>query len=204
LKTIIINYQAGNHHSVCRKLTKLGVEFEVSSDYEKILHADRILLPGVGHFGKAMESLKQLDLIKPLNEAVLERLIPVMGICLGMQLMTQGSEEGGVEGLGWFDAKVVRFKVSDAKQYKIPHIGWNRLKHEKPSKLWSQLNELDEFYFVHAYHVECMNRQDVLATSVYDYSFVSAIEKDNLIGVQFHPEKSHEAGLQMLRNFINQ
>lgn len=141
-------------------------------------------------------------MIEALSEAVLVKKIPVLGICLGMQLMAQSSEEGNVEGLGWFKAKVVKFKVSDTLKYKIPHMGWNEINICKPSMLMNNISDGSEFYFVHSYHIVCEEQADVLNQTEYDYRFCSAIEKENIFGVQYHPEKSHEQGEKLLKNFI--
>lgn len=198
----IINYNMGNLFSVAKKVKQLGVEFEIVSKPEEIYKAKKIILPGVGHFGKAMENLKKLELINALNETVLNRKTPVLGICLGMQLMAKSSDEGDEDGLGWFDAQVKKTIVSDHVKFKIPHTGWNTIHIEKKSKLMANILNESEFYFVHAYHVMCNNKADILNTTIYNQSFVSAIEKDNIFGVQYHPEKSHDLGTRMISNFI--
>lgn len=201
VKISIINYGMGNLFSVAKKVNQLGVEYEIISTPQEILNAKKIILPGVGHFGKAIENLKELKLIEPLNEVVLNKKIPVLGICLGMQLMAKSSEEGNIHGLGWFDAEVVKIKVTDPIKYKIPHIGWNSIKNEKNSFLMNGIPDESEFYFVHAYHVKCNDLSDVLNTTIYESNLVSAIQKENIFGVQYHPEKSHEIGKKLIRNF---
>lgn len=202
MKIVIVDYGMGNIHSVARKMKLLGFTYEISSKAADILSADRIILPGVGHFGKAMENLKKQNLIDALNEAVLGKKIPILGICLGMQLMARTSKEGESEGLGWFDAEVLPFQVSDTFNYKVPHTGWNSIKKQKESPINLNLSENESFYFVHSFHFQCNEKNDVLHTTCYDYEFTSAVQKDNILGVQYHPEKSHEAGLALLRNFI--
>lgn len=202
-KITILNYQMGNLLSVAKKVKQNGSEAQFIDTHQEILAAEKIILPGVGHFGKAMENLKKLDLLGALNEAVLDKKIPVLGICLGMQLMAKNSEEGDVDGLGWFDASVTRIKVSDSIKFKIPHTGWNSIEINKPSTLMQNLSKYSEFYFVHAYHMECNDSKDILNTTQYDNSFVSAIEKENIFGVQYHPEKSHQNGNQLIKNFVN-
>lgn len=199
----IINYHMGNLQSVAKKIKQLGIDFEIISKPSDILKAEKIILPGVGHFGKAMENLKKLDLIEALNESVLENQIPVLGICLGMQLMAKTSEEGQVEGLGWFDAEVKKIQTLDSIKYKIPHTGWNTIQVSKESALMTEISSDSEFYFVHAYHVVCKNQIDILNTTIYDQQFVSAIERANIFGVQYHPEKSHSIGHKLMRNFVN-
>ena len=137
-----------------------------------------------------------------MNEEVLEKKKPIMGICLGMHLMTKFSEEGSAEGLGWFDAQVIRFNVKDTLNYKVPHVGWNTISCMKPSLLMDGLSANPEFYFVHAYHAVSNNDDEVLATTTYGYDFVSAFEKRNIFGLQFHPEKSHDKGEKLLANFL--
>lgn len=201
-KTIIVNYGMGNLNSVQRKLHRIQANSVISSNPDEIRLADKLILPGVGHFKKAMENLSQLHLIDALNEAVLVNKKPILGICLGMQLMANSSEEGFVPGLGWFDAEVIRFRIKDTLNYKIPHMGWNQIKITKKSPLMKGIEADSEFYFVHSYHFKLNNPADLLNESEYEYSFASAIEKNNIFGVQYHPEKSHDVGEQLLRNFI--
>lgn len=203
MKIVIVDYGMGNIHSVARKMKLLGYTYCISARAEDILSADRIILPGVGHFGKAMNNLEELQLIESLNEAVLVKKIPILGICLGMQLMARSSEEGKSIGLGWFDAEVVPFSVSDTFKFKVPHTGWNTAIKQKESSIHVGLSDEESFYFVHAYHFQCGEKSDILHTTIYDYEFTSAVEKENILGVQYHPEKSHESGLALLRNFIS-
>lgn len=200
---VMIDYGMGNLHSVNKRFKYLNTTPVISSDPEVIAAADKIILPGVGHFGKAMENLKQLNLIEILNDFVWNQKKPILGICLGMQLMAKSSEEGDVKGLGWFDANVVRFKVSNTLLFKVPHTGWNQIKIAKHSLLMENIPDLSEMYFVHSYHFQCANEMDILNTTDYDYSFTSAVEKNNIFGVQYHPEKSHDTGAQLLKNFID-
>ena len=201
-KVVIVDYGTGNLRSVQRCLDRLCVGSVISSSPKEIITADKIILPGVGHFGKAISRIKEMNLLEPLNEAVLNKQKPILGICLGMELMAKSSEEGNADGLGWFDAEIIRFKVSDKMKYKIPHIGWNRIRITKNSLLMNNLSEMSEFYFVHSYHLRINNQSDVLNETRYEFAFPSAIEKDNIFGVQYHPEKSHDAGAQLLKNFI--
>jgi glutamine amidotransferase len=173
-KISIINYGMGNIGSVVKKIQKIGFEPIVVQKKEDLLQATKIILPGVGNFAKAMQNLKELDLLETLNKKVIEQKTPILGICLGMQIMAQHSEEGNAKGLGWFDADVALFKNVDLEP---------------------------GFYFVHAFHIQCNQTQDVLNTTTYEYPFTSAIQRDNIIGLQYHPEKSHDAGEQILLNF---
>ena len=199
----IVDYGMGNLLSVKKKLDRLNQNTKVSADPKEILAAGKIILPGVGHFQNAMKNLHELGLYDALNEAVLEKKTPVFGICLGMQLMANHSEEGDTKGLGWIDAEVVKFNVKDKLIYKIPHTGWNQIESRKESKLMAGIPEQSEFYFVHSYHLKLNEgSSDALHVTDYEYPFVSAIEKGNILGVQYHPEKSHETGEMMLKNFI--
>ena len=201
-KVVIIDSIGGNVGSVYRTVNRLKFPAVCSSDVDDILQASHIIMPGVGHFGHAMKRLKENNLIDTLNESVLIKKIPVLGICLGMQLMGRFSEEGNAEGLGWFDAEVLRFQFNDKKVFKTPHVGWNSIESNKKSVFLNGLNTEDQFYFVHSYYVKCKFKEDVLATSHYEQTFTSVIQKENMLGVQFHPEKSFDAGDFLLRNFL--
>jgi glutamine amidotransferase len=200
-RVAIVDYGMGNLHSVKRKLEKIGVHPQLTSDPDELLRADKLVLPGVGHFGKAMEHLITMGLVVALEEAVLGRKTPILGICLGMQLLACRSEEGGANGLGWIDADVVRFDIED-RWLKVPQMGWNSIHPARSSPLLAGVTEQTEFYFVHAYHVVCRDAGDVLCETDYGYPFTSAVQRENLYGVQFHPEKSHDAGELLLRNFL--
>jgi len=203
MKIAILDYGMGNIKSVERKIQQLGAEPIVTNDHSKIISADKIILPGVGHFGKAMENLEKNNLIDSLNEAVLVNKAPILGICLGMQLLTEYSQEGERNGLGWVKATVQKFNVKDTLRHKVPHTGWNQVTTLKESPLMFKITKDSEFYFVHEYHIVCEDKQDVLNETLYEYSFVSAFQKENIFGVQYHPEKSHDVGLQLFKNFIN-
>ncbi|MBS4000683.1 MAG: imidazole glycerol phosphate synthase subunit HisH [Desulfobulbaceae bacterium] len=201
-KVVIVDYGMGNLNSVKRTLHKMRYASIISSDAKEITSADRIILPGVGHFSRAMQNLKELGLIDALNEAVLTKKTPILGICLGMQLMANHSEEGNVDGLGWLNAKVVRFNVSDKIQFKVPHMGWNSIQKTNNTALLKDVPDKNEFYFVHSFHWQTDNQEHVASYTDYIYRFVSAVEKENIFGVQFHPEKSHEFGEVVLRGFL--
>ena len=200
-KVLIINYGLGNIRSIQNKFNKMNVECSISSDKRDIERAEKLILPGVGHFKKGMDNLKSLDINGVLNKKVLEEKIPILGICLGAQLFCKYSEEGNCEGLGWIDAEVVRFNVSDKIKYKIPHMGWNDVSIVNRNKLDKVIKTGDKFYFVHSYHIKCKVASNMWMKTVYDYEFVSAIHRDNIYGVQFHPEKSHDVGFELLRKF---
>lgn len=197
----VVDYGAGNLQSVNRQLLSLGVEVIVSSDPAQVAGAEKIVLPGVGHFGNAMENLRRSGLVDALQQAVQVRGVPILGICLGMQLMAHSSTEGNAAGLGWFDGAVVRFDAPDSLRYKIPHMGWNEVRQARRSRLMEGIPDLSEFYFVHSYHYVPLEDPDVLLTSDYCGTFACGIERRHIFGVQFHPEKSHDVGLKLLRNF---
>jgi imidazole glycerol-phosphate synthase subunit HisH len=198
---VIVDYGMGNLSSVKRKFSRIGVNAVISSKLNDIVNADKLILPGVGHFHKAVENLKYLNLWDVLNEAALVNKKPILGICLGMQLMAKHSEEGDIGGLSWFDADVVRFVVSDQLKYKVPHIGWNNALIEKDSLLFKGISQDALYYFVHSYHIKCNKKENIITTTQYDYAFTSSIQKDNIFGTQFHPEKSHDWGEQIFKNF---
>lgn len=198
----IIDYGMGNLNSIKRKLDIIGCKSTVTNNYKTISKSSKLILPGVGHFEKAINNIKDLNLWDVLNELVLQKQIPILGICLGMQLMAILSEEGAGAGFGWFDGEVQRFKIQNTLNFKIPHIGWNQVEKMKESLLFNNIDNFSEFYFVHSFHFVCNNPIDVLGQSEHEYKFPSAIEKNNIYGVQFHPEKSHEIGEKLLRNFI--
>lgn len=191
----------GNMHSVWKHLTSFGVECAVSAKPQEILKASKLILPGVGHFGQAMENLEQQGLVDVLNELVMHKKIPILGICLGMQLMADYSEEGNTDGLGWIFGKVRRLQVKDTLRFKVPHMGWNQIRKQKKSKLLEGISGTSEFYFLHSYHLMA-EQNDVLSETSYSCEFTSAVERENIYGVQFHPEKSHSAGRILLNNFI--
>jgi len=200
---IIIDYGMGNLGSILNMLKKIGAEAIISSSPQDISRADKLILPGVGAFDAGLKNLDERGLIPVLQNLVIKKKIPILGICLGMQLMTKSSEEGSRPGFGWIDATTVRFKFGKEEQnLKIPHMGWNVIQWRKESVLFKDMPEEPRFYFVHSYHAVCNDKEDILATTNYGYDFVSAFQKGNIIGVQFHPEKSHKFGMQVLRNFI--
>lgn len=197
----ILDYKMGNLSSVSRALYKNNIESRVINSYEEILNSDKIILPGVGHFGKAMDYLRSNDLDKALNKTIIENKKPILGICLGMQLMCQISQEGESKGLGWFDASVTKIIAKNKLKFKIPHIGWNKADRVKESQLFKGIKPEDEFYFVHSYYVSATTENEVLCKTTFESEFISALSKDNIYGVQFHPEKSHESGFKLLTNF---
>jgi glutamine amidotransferase len=197
---IIINYNLGNPQSIKNMLGYLGIDAKISSDPSEIAKAERLLLPGVGHFQHGMEQLEEIGIIEVLNKAVLEDKKPILGICLGMQLLTKHSEEGNKDGLGFIDAQTLKFNLNDPL-LKIPHMGWNTVKFNKESELTTEIRSNPRYYFVHSYYVDCKAKDDVLCTTNYGQEFVSGFQHENIFGLQFHPEKSHKFGMELLANF---
>lgn len=199
---VIVDYKMGNLGSILNALKKVGVQSVISSDISDIQKADKLILPGVGAFDNGMKNIKELGLIPVLNQKVLEQKTPILGICLGMQLFTKESEEGCLKGLGWIDARTKKFKFDQPLEYlKIPHMGWNTVRIKKDSYTFRNMYEEPRFYFVHSYHVVCKNEADILTTTQYGFEFISSFHKDNIVGMQFHPEKSHKFGLKILKDF---
>ena len=200
---VIIDYGMGNLGSVLNMFRRVSTkEVIISSDPEKIKKADKLILPGVGSFKKAILNLNDREFKPLLKDKVLVNKTPILGICLGMQLFFESSEEGDIKGLGWLKGKVVRFQNFERNnKLKIPHMGWNFVKIKKKSKLTYNLNEQNKFYFVHSYHVAYNDKTDILMNSNYGYKFVSAVENENIFGFQFHPEKSHNYGKVIFKNF---
>lgn len=201
--TGIIDYGMGNLGSVKRKLDLIGERSTISCLPEELGKCDHFILPGVGHFEMATAELRKRGLWDFLNDEVLVRKKPILGICLGMQLLAKHSEEGNASGFGWIDSNVIHFRIDNHIKFKVPHIGWNHVLLKKDSKLFQKVDLDTGFYFVHSFHMECKDPQDILTVTEYEHSFVSSVEKDNIMGVQFHPEKSHEPGVRLLKNFIN-
>ena len=196
----IVDYGLGNLGSIRNMLKKIGHPSQITSDPGLIERAEKLLLPGVGSFDAGMQNLARGDLIPLLNHRVLDAAVPVLGICLGMQLMTHSSEEGALSGLGWIDAHTVRFD-SSGPELKVPHMGWNLVRRTRTDPLTDSLPSDPRFYFVHSYRVRCGRDADVTLVTNYGSEFHSGFRRANIWGVQFHPEKSHRFGMQLLRNF---
>lgn len=199
----IVDNKLGNVQSLKNILARIGVDSIITSEKEVIGKAKKIILPGVGSFDSGMRNMHKHDIVQVLTQKVLHENIPVLGICLGMQLMANGSDEGSLPGLGWIDAWVKKFDKNIMNDLKIPHMGWNILKHENKSRLFVDIGVEPRFYFVHSYYMECVDKGDVIATCDHGNSFVAAINYKNIWGVQFHPEKSHKFGMQLMKNFCN-
>lgn len=200
----VVDYGIGNISSIVNMVRKIGFPVTVSNKPKDILNAEKLILPGVGSFDRAMKNLRDRGYLEVLTQRVIFDKTPIIGICLGMQLLTQGSEEGCEPGLGWIAADTVRFQLdSEEARLKIPHMGWGTVRVCKSNPIMPFCDSVRRFYFVHSYHVSCRDPEDVLATSYHGSEFTSAICKDNILGVQFHPEKSHKFGFELFRNFCN-
>jgi glutamine amidotransferase len=201
MKTVIINYGMGNLASVSNMIRKVGGDCMVSDDADEISVASKLVLPGVGAFDHGIKQLHSLGLFNVIRDAAREG-IPILGICLGMQLLTRRSEEGVLDGLSLIDAECVKFSFDSHSRLRIPHVGWNIIKIRKENPLVQ--NDLTEprFYFTHSFYVICNNPDDILATANYGDEFVCAFQHKSTFGVQFHPEKSHRFGMALMKRFI--
>jgi glutamine amidotransferase len=196
---VIIDYGMGNLGSVVNMFKRIGAEAKISGEKSVIEDASKLLLPGVGSFDKAMEKINDLNLKEVLDRQAFEYKKPIMGICLGMQLLTRGSEEGSLPGLGWIPADTIKFP--SIANLRIPHMGWNSVKPSTPSILTANLPYESRFYFVHSYCVHVDNEVNSILKCSYGVEFDAAVQMENIYGAQFHPEKSHKFGMQLLKNF---
>lgn len=197
----IIDYSVGNTHSIFNALTFLGYKVSVSNVPKKLASADALIFPGVGAFDFAMKKLKEKKLIEPLTELIKQKKKPILGICLGMQLFATSSEENGIHtGLNWIEAEIK--KITLPSHFLVPHVGWNNLKILKKEPIFNNAKDSPSFYFDHSYHMTC-KKDYVTSICEYGINIVASIQKENIFGVQFHPEKSQNNGLRLLRNFMN-
>lgn len=200
----IVDYGQGNLGSIRNMLLRLGTDSRITQDPDEIGEASHLILPGVGAFDRGMKAIAERGLREVLGQQALERRIPVLGICLGAQLMTRGSEEGDLPGLGWFAAHVRRFRFDPPLAPRpVPNVGWRNVWATHPQTLARGLEDECRFYFVHSYHLVADNDAEVALMSFYGAEFVAGMQRDNLYSAQFHPEKSHRFGMAFLRNFIN-
>ncbi|MDF1645931.1 MAG: imidazole glycerol phosphate synthase subunit HisH [Legionellaceae bacterium] len=202
----IIDYKLGNIGAIKNIYNRLNIPVTVASNPDELLDAKKLILPGVGAFDRAMTCLDDSGFREYLDKLVLVEKVPVLGICVGMQMMAKKSTEGTKSGLGWIDANVKKFdkKIMNSLQGKcLPHMGWNVVQScpEVGGEIFSNIASNARFYFLHSYYFSPNHEEDICATTYYGESFVSAVQKDNIFGVQFHPEKSHQAGIQLLKNF---
>jgi glutamine amidotransferase len=195
----IVDYGMGNLGSVLNMFKKIGVNARLVQDIDELNHAEKILLPGVGSFDQAMKRINELGFREILDHKAFVEKTPILGICLGMQLLTRGSEEGKLPGLNWISADTIRFPILDG--LKVPHMGWNVVRPCTPSILTEGLPIESRFYFVHSYRVQVDNEHNSILKTNYGITFDAAIQQDNIFGAQFHPEKSHKFGMKLLENF---
>jgi glutamine amidotransferase len=198
----LIDYGVGNIFAFQNVYKRLDIPTKIAKTHEDLLDAKKLILPGVGSFDYAMGQLNASGMREKLDELVLEKKVPVIGICVGMQMMGNRSDEGKLEGLKWIDSEILKFDENLIQQRtKLPHMGWNDVAPVKNHPLFIGLDKEAIFYFLHSYYFKCNNPIDSIAVSDYGLSFSSAINKDNIYGIQFHPEKSHQYGEKLLHNF---
>lgn len=200
----ILDYGSGNLNAIKNVYERLNIPFEFAETKEQITKADHIILPGVGAFDDTISTLQEKGFIDVLNKKVLDDKVPILGICVGMQMLADSSEEGTLEGLGWIHGKVKKFdKNLISGKPKIPHLGWNSIEITQDCPLFKNIDPAVGFYFVHSYYYECADEANVICKTEYGKVFHSTVNQDNIFGVQFHPEKSHDNGIQLLKNFAN-
>lgn len=200
---VIVDYGLGNLGSIKNMLQYIGFDAVISSDKEQIAGAGKLILPGVGSFDQGMSNLHERGLVPVLNQRVLEDQVPILGICLGMQLFGTKSEEGALPGLSWLDQESKKFNPTGDKSFPVPHLGWEYVfSTQHNSKLLEGFDEEKRFYFAHSYYVKSNNRQEVILEADYIHKFDAAVQKEHIVGVQFHPEKSHQFGMRLLTNFV--
>jgi imidazole glycerol-phosphate synthase subunit HisH len=198
----IINYGLGNVQAFANLYKRLNIPASIASSAADLVGATRLILPGVGAFDHAMELFDGSGMRETVDELVLKQNMPVLGVCVGMQILAKGSDEGKLAGLGWIDGRVRRFDESKLpRPARLPHMGWNDVVPRDRAKLFSGLEQDSRFYFLHSYYFDCASNDNVLATSEYGMSFGCAVRSNNIYGVQFHPEKSHAYGMRLLKNF---
>jgi glutamine amidotransferase len=199
----VVDYGVGNLGAIPNMLERLAAPVIITSDPEVLAEAERIILPGVGAFGAGMANLHARGLIPVLEERIVQASVPTLGVCLGMQLLFEGSDEANSPGLGWLRGRVVRFHSRGTeREQPIPHMGWAELDVQRESPLLDNLGDEPRFYFAHSYHPEPADEEDIVATATYRYPFAAVVRRGNIHGAQFHPEKSHRFGLQLLKNFL--
>jgi glutamine amidotransferase len=197
----VVDYGMGNLGAIPNMLRRIGATAVITNDPIVISEAKKLILPGVGSFDTAIRNLQASAAWEPLHRRVIDDRVPVLGLCLGMQILADRSEEGSLPGLGWIPGEIVRFQFAADGQLRIPHMGWNTVRSVRPTALLES-GATPRFYFAHSYHYRCADERDMVGATTYGYEFASVIARDNVLGVQFHPEKSHRFGLALLRRFI--
>ena len=199
----ILDYGIGNINSIFNMFKKIGAQAVITSDPDRIQQCDKLILPGVGHFDYCMQQLRKAPFYELMQEKVLNEKVPVLGVCVGCQMLMESSEEGSETGLGWIKGKVIRFKTADIDPpLKVPHMAWTDVHVKNNNKLYNDIAD-PRFYFVHSFHLSCDNQSVVSATANYGYEFTASVQQENITGVQFHPEKSHKFGMKLYGNFVN-
>ena len=200
---VIVDYGVGNLGSIKNMISRIGFECIISSSKEDFEKATKLILPGVGNFAYGMQKLLDSKLVEVLEDCVFRDKLPILGICLGAQLMCKFSEEGNFKGLGWFNANVIRFNMLDEiSKFKVPHMGWSNVNIINSSVILNGIDNASRFYFVHSYHFVTDDTSIVVSSANYCYDFPCVLQLDNIFAVQFHPEKSHKYGKQVLKNFL--
>lgn len=198
----IINYGSGNVRAIGNIYDQLSIPYTIVNTPLEVEKADRIILPGVGAFDETISMLNESGFRSILERKAIEEKVPILGICVGMQILSEGSDEGSLGGLGWIKGRVKKFnKELIQHKPKIPHLGWNSIRASKFSPILNGIDENLGFYFIHSYYFDCLNESDILTSSFYGEDFSSAVNHENIFGVQFHPEKSHQNGITLLKNF---
>lgn len=198
----LINYGSGNIHAIANTYKRLNIPYKITCDKAELKNAQKLILPGVGDFDETMMLLNDLGIKDVLDELVMVKKVPILGVCVGMQILGESSEEGKSAGFGWIKGKVKKIDVNElsTKPY-LPHMGWNTVEPIKNSILFDNIIFENGFYFLHSYYFDCEYDADILATTKYGVEFASAIHHENVYGFQFHPEKSHQNGIELFRNF---
>jgi imidazole glycerol-phosphate synthase subunit HisH len=200
----LIDYGSGNIHAIANIYKKLNIPYIITHEIEELKKAEKLILPGVGDFDETMLHLTQLGIKDVLNDLVLNKKVPILGVCVGMQILGNSSQEGQQKGFGWIDGEIRKIDISTLKSKPyLPHLGWNEVIPKIPNKLFENIKIDDGFYFLHSYYFSCKNESDILAETDYGIKFASAINHENIYGFQFHPEKSHQNGIQLFKNFAN-
>lgn len=200
----IINYGSGNVYAIANIYKRLNIPHLVTNDPQELKSSTKLILPGVGAFDETMSLLNRTGLSELLNELVMFKKVPIMGVCVGMQILGDSSEEGALKGFGWIKGRVRKFDAQLLKQKPhLPHMGWNTAQQKRPCKLIDNMDFEQGYYFLHSYYFDCNDPADILTSTAYGIEFASAINHDNVYGIQFHPEKSHQNGSKLFRNFAN-